>query len=208
MTRSVAWTLTRVWQADLALGGPRQWQRAACDLAKIERDVRANLPAGVLTPRDLRDAALQRVSLAPAVLGAVELDRVVRVAPVWRPLLAALARSVPLAWRNPGAADVSWFPGEVDTEARAEPAAPVDRLLRQPARRSRRGAALDARTHCLRPRTSRRDRDLRHDDRGLGRTTCPRPRGRRGSATAFLARRAGRSRRARARPARRSPTSC
>jgi hypothetical protein len=94
------------------------------DLAIVESRVRENLPAGVLTQRDLRDAALERLAHAPAVLGPVELDRVVRVAPVWRPLLAAVARVVPLRWRNPGAADVGWFAGAVETDDRTTPAAP------------------------------------------------------------------------------------
>lgn len=124
MTRSVAWTLTRVWDADFSLANRADGSARLLDLARIESDVRTHLPPGVLTPRDLRDLALQRVGLAPSVLGDVELDRVVRVAPVWRPLLEALARYVRLVWRDPGTADVTWFPGEVDAEARAEPAAP------------------------------------------------------------------------------------
>ncbi len=124
MTRSVAWTLTRVWDADFSLADRANGSARLLDLARIESDVRTHLPPGVLTPRDLRDLALQRVSLAPSVLGDVELERVVHVAPVWRPLLQALARCVRLAWRDPGTADITWFPGEVDAEASAEPAAP------------------------------------------------------------------------------------
>ncbi|MGY3610821.1 MULTISPECIES: hypothetical protein [unclassified Bradyrhizobium] len=123
MTRSVAWTLSRAWNADFALTDRVDGSARLQDLARIESHVRAHLPAGILTPRDLRDLALQRVGLAPVALGDVELDRVVRVPPVWRPLLNALARWVRLTWGDPGTTDVAWFPGEVDVQARPDPAA-------------------------------------------------------------------------------------
>lgn len=68
-----------------------------------------------MTPRDLRDAALKRLVHAPAVLGSVELDRVVSVAPVWHPLLQALNATVPVSWHSPGATDIS-CPGKVTTD--------------------------------------------------------------------------------------------
>lgn len=124
MTRSVAWTLTRLWNADFALADRAHESVRFQDLLTIETRVRASLPAGVLSPRDLRDAALQCVAHAPAVLGAVELDGVVRVAPVWRPLLIALARQVRLTWRNPDNPDVAWFAGELGSNAPPTPASP------------------------------------------------------------------------------------
>jgi hypothetical protein len=122
MTRSVAWTLTRVWNADFGLANRAHHGARLEDLTMIEARVRANLPAGVLTPRDLRDAAMRRLAHAAAALGPVELDHVVRVAPVWRRLLNALARNVPLTWRNPGTAEVAWFAGGVDYHPRPAPA--------------------------------------------------------------------------------------
>ena len=86
------------------------------DLMTIETRVRAYLPRGVLSPPDLRNAALQRVPFAPAVLGSVELHRVVHVAPVWRPLLTDLGRQVRLTWRNPGDPDAAWFAGELGSD--------------------------------------------------------------------------------------------
>jgi hypothetical protein len=121
-TRSIAWTLAKVWRVDLALEGLAQRSARLADLAGIERRVRANLAAGVLTPRDLRDTALKRVAHAPATLGAIEIDRLTAIAAVWRPLLASLAKTVPLTWRNPGAADAGWFSGRVVTDDR-QPAA-------------------------------------------------------------------------------------
>lgn len=59
MTRSVAWTLTRLWNADFALADHAHESARLRDLMTIEARVRACLPPGVLSPRDLRDAALQ-----------------------------------------------------------------------------------------------------------------------------------------------------
>ena len=123
-TRSIASTLGKVWQTDLPLRQHAVHSTRLADLAEIERRVRANLPPGVLTPRDLRDAALARAVHAPAVLGSVELDGLVRIAPVWRSLLVSLAAVVPLSWRNPGATDTRWFPGQILADRR-EPAAAI-----------------------------------------------------------------------------------
>jgi hypothetical protein len=122
MTRSVAWTLTRLWDADYMLADRVHETARLRDLMSIEARVRARLPTGILSPPNLRNAALQRVSFAPAVLGSVELDRVVRVAPIWRPLLTALGRLVRVSWRNLGSSDVSWFAGELVSDPHSAPA--------------------------------------------------------------------------------------
>ena len=124
MTRSVPWTLTRLWDADYTLGDRVHETARLRDLMTIEARVRACLPTGVLSPPDLRNAALQRVRYAPAVLGSVELHRVVHVAPVWRPLLTDLGRQVRLTWRNPGDPDAAWFAGELGSDPQPVPASP------------------------------------------------------------------------------------
>lgn len=123
MTRAVAWTLSRVWNVDFALADRGENARLQ-DLATIEARVRATLPTGVLTPRDLRDASLQHLAHAAAVLGNVELHSVVRVAPLWRPLLDALSRQVRLTWSDPGGADIAWFTGEIQSNPEPAPATP------------------------------------------------------------------------------------
>ncbi|RRH90105.1 hypothetical protein EH240_33415 [Mesorhizobium tamadayense] len=116
MIRAVARTLAKIWRADLSLPIGDDRSARLADIAEIEQRVRANLPRGVLTPRDLRDAALKRLVHAAAALGSMELDRVVSVAPVWQPLLQALNETVRVSWHSPGATDVSWFPGEITTD--------------------------------------------------------------------------------------------
>lgn len=112
-TRALARTFSKIWRADLSLAGLAVSSPRIAILHRIETDLRAALPAGALTPRALCDAAINRIAHAPAVLGPIELDRVIGIAPVWRRLLQALAKEVELTWRNPGTDEHAWFPGEI-----------------------------------------------------------------------------------------------
>ena len=123
---------------------------------------------GVLSPPDLRNAALQRVTYAPAVLGSVELHRVVRVAPIWRPLLTALGRQVRVTWRNPGDSDVAWFAGELVSDPHPAPASPEIVSCASPRAEAVEALALGTRTHRVGPGAARSDRRVRHGDEGLG----------------------------------------
>src|SRR2546425_6283580 len=75
MVRAVMQTLGRAWASDLDLEALAAGSSRLADLAMIERRVRAALPAGVMLPRDIRDAALARVHFAPILFGRVTLDR-------------------------------------------------------------------------------------------------------------------------------------
>lgn len=111
MVRAVQRTLTAAWRADTLLdpaGGARLG-----DLAELDARVRAALPAGALAPPDLRDAALARIAHAPALFGRIELEGLLDVDPVWRPLAAALADVTVVSWRRPCTGARNWFSGEV-----------------------------------------------------------------------------------------------
>jgi RecB family exonuclease len=110
--RAIARTLGKVWRADFSLTGSDQPHLT--DLKLIEDRVRDHLPPGVLTQRDLRDAAVRNVQHAKQVLGDVELDRLCQVAPLWRPLLEAIAGASGLVWRRYRDIDAPWFRGKVD----------------------------------------------------------------------------------------------
>lgn len=108
---AAAKTLRAIWDADVSVAGnstPR-----IGDLALLEARIRRSLPPGVMLPRALRDLALERVHLAPGTIGDVELERVPAVAPIWRPLLAALCDVVCVRWISPDTEDLRWFPGEI-----------------------------------------------------------------------------------------------
>jgi hypothetical protein len=79
------------------------------DLAVIEERVRAQLPPAALLPRDLRSAALARVERAPVLVGPVRIERVPWIAPVWRPLVKAVGKVVPVEWETPAPAEALWF---------------------------------------------------------------------------------------------------
>jgi hypothetical protein len=123
MTRALLATLGKAWDADLDLQALATRGTRLADLALIEQRVHAALPAGALTPRQLCDRAVERAGHAGILLGTVELDGVLQVPPVWRPLLAALADSTKLSWRAPAAGDRGWFRGEI-IEAALEASSP------------------------------------------------------------------------------------
>jgi len=122
MTRSVMWTLVKAWGADLSLSAIAAKNARIADLALIEKRVQAALPPGALTPRELRDAALGRLAHAPQVLASIQLEGVTYVAPVWRPLLDALADVVELRWRPAARGEWAWFRGKIIDETAPGPA--------------------------------------------------------------------------------------
>lgn len=149
--RAVARSLHAVWKADLALAERSGASPRLADLNLIERRVRESLPSGLLLPAALRDAALAKLHHAQALLGAVILDGLLDIDPVWRPLVAALARSLDdITWRVPGEGDRSWFPGRivlpapaaahlVEAEACADPRAEAVEAMRWARARLSRG---------------------------------------------------------------------
>src|SRR5262245_29979825 len=78
ITRAVARSLQKVWNADIDLAAVAKSGAASrlLDLAVIEERVRAQLPPATLLPRDLRSAALARVERAPVLVGPVRIERV------------------------------------------------------------------------------------------------------------------------------------
>jgi hypothetical protein len=111
MPRAATRTLRKLWDADVSLEAARHHRFA--DIALLERRVRDALPPSVLTPRDLRERALRQIKHAPNALGALDLDRLLEVPPVWRSLIRELREVVPVRWIEPGTPDVEWFTGEV-----------------------------------------------------------------------------------------------
>lgn len=110
--RAVVRTLRKLWEADLDLRGRADSTRIR-ELMLIEERVKRSMPKAVLTTRDLRDAALQRIQHAPKLVGAVRLERLSFVQPVWRPLIEALAKVVRVDWLAPRQAETEWFSGAV-----------------------------------------------------------------------------------------------
>jgi RecB family exonuclease len=122
MPRAVLQSLDAAWRADIDLSSlPGEVTRFA-DLHLLETRIREHLPPSRRLPRDLRDDAMARVSLAKLLLGQVTLSGIIEVDTVWRPLLNAIARQTEVVWDLPSCADNSWFKGDA---RRREPSAPV-----------------------------------------------------------------------------------
>ena len=123
MTRASARTLRKVWDADIAIDA-RSEPRLK-DIALLEQRVRESLPPGAMVPRELRDHALLRLQHAPGIIGELELDRLLEVPAVWRPLIEALTKVVPVRWIDPGTNDLGWFKGEIVTLPHPDASAPI-----------------------------------------------------------------------------------
>src|SRR5229473_1741416 len=79
MVRAALQSLDRAWSADLDLDNLASTSARVSDLAMLQQRVSEVLPQGAMLPRQLRDAALERVSFAPKLFGSVELDKLVDV---------------------------------------------------------------------------------------------------------------------------------
>jgi RecB family exonuclease len=112
IVRAMRVTLLRLWRAPAGAITFAANKRLTA-LADVDRRVRETLPAGMLSPPDLADAALGRVVHGRAVFGEIELSGLTDIAPVWRRLLSTLATHTSIVWRNPGSADATWFAGDV-----------------------------------------------------------------------------------------------
>ncbi|MBR0780739.1 PD-(D/E)XK nuclease family protein [Bradyrhizobium iriomotense] len=114
MARAVSRSLRELWDADVDLRAEAHAENARLnDLGLIEQRVRNDLPSAMLIPRDLRNGALARIRYAARTIGPVTIEGLSFVAPVWRPLIDALANEVPVEWRAPEHAETEWFAGTV-----------------------------------------------------------------------------------------------
>ncbi len=109
---ALAATLNKAWLADIdlakeAAGQPGVARLAA--IAKLERAVLDRLPNGMLRPGDLARRAALRLPHAPAVLGPIELDYLMDVAPCWRVLLMLLHRPRQVFWRSGAHVTPAWW---------------------------------------------------------------------------------------------------
>ncbi len=123
MVRAAVKTLSKIWAAGFDVNLPR-WAHELGDLALIEKRVRGHLPPGLLAPNDLVEAARARVGFAKTVLGPVCFDGVFDPAPVWRPMLEALAGEVAMSWRGSGVKPI-WLKAEIHPIEEMVPRDPV-----------------------------------------------------------------------------------
>lgn len=85
------------------------------DFTLLERRVRETLRRGALAPPDLAAAALERLHLAPKLLGPVTVHGVPDIRPVWRELIVRLCDVVSVGWVGSSHSRRGWFPGKTET---------------------------------------------------------------------------------------------
>lgn len=110
LPRAVLGTLLSLWRSDTDLGSLAASPRVL-DMRLVESRVKAVLPPCYLTDRDLRDAAVAKAEMAPALFGEITIKDVIHVDPVWRPLITEVSRHCKMSWVGGGAMDREWFEG-------------------------------------------------------------------------------------------------
>ncbi|MDT4738424.1 PD-(D/E)XK nuclease family protein [Bradyrhizobium sp. WYCCWR 12699] len=113
MTRAVSRALRKVWDADVSVHRTDATNARLADLALMEDRVRRELPLATALPIDLRDEALSRIRHAARTIGPLTIDRLSWIAPLWRPLIDALAKEVPVEWIASPHAETAWFAGRI-----------------------------------------------------------------------------------------------
>jgi hypothetical protein len=102
-SRAAAATLGRAWLAGIDLnkvGISRESSafRRIEAMIRLEAEVLEHIPPSMKRPTDLVARALTRVDHAPALFGRISVQGHTEMAPVWRPLLATLAKVVDVSW--------------------------------------------------------------------------------------------------------------
>lgn len=111
MVGASADTLRKAWRANLDLQARADGHPRLGSIAGLERAVVTALPPSMMRPADLVAAGLARLDHAAALFGPIEIVGITELSPVWRPLLHALARRVPVRW-NAGPRPVpGWLDG-------------------------------------------------------------------------------------------------
>ena len=117
-------TLRKAWRAGLDLQALAGEHPRLGSIAGLERAVVAALPPSMMRPADLVAAGLARLDHAAALFGPIEIVGITELSPVWRPLLHAIARRVPVRW-NAGPRPVpDWLDGDLVEIVRDESKSP------------------------------------------------------------------------------------
>ena len=112
MVGAAADTLRKAWRAGLDLHARAGEHPRLRSIASLENAVVAALPPSMMRPADLVAAGLARLDHAETLFGPIEIVGITELSPVWRPLLHALARRVPVRWSAGPRPVPDWLDGE------------------------------------------------------------------------------------------------
>jgi len=108
-------TLNKLWLAGIDLANYQTATEAdrqrISDIRILLEATRFQLPANMLTPPDLVERALGRLTHAPRVFGSLQVRGTLDFSPVWRPLLVQLASHVEVSWTVLGENQPGWLAG-------------------------------------------------------------------------------------------------
>jgi hypothetical protein len=111
MIDAAADTLYKAWRAGIDLAARTADHPRLDAIARLEAAVLDRLPPGMMRPLDIVAAATARISLAPAVIGPMEIAGLTELSPCWRPLLQALAAHIPVQWTAGPRSVPAWLEG-------------------------------------------------------------------------------------------------
>jgi hypothetical protein len=103
-------TFRKVWTSRIDLTASGDHPRLT-SLARLESAVLDSLPSGMKRPGELVDAALTRLTHAPAVLGPIDVLGMTELEPCWRPLLLAIEKLTKVRWVAGPRSVPSWLNG-------------------------------------------------------------------------------------------------
>lgn len=112
---ALARTLGKAWRAGLDLDARKPEHPRFATLAAIEAEVLGRLPRGMLRATDLAAAAVSRLAHAPAILGAIEVQGLTALEPVWQALLTQIATHIPVCWNAGPREAPGWLDGTAIT---------------------------------------------------------------------------------------------
>ena len=98
MVSAAADTLRKAWRAGIDLEARAGEHPRLNSVAILEAAVVQALPPAMMRPADLVAAARARLDHARTLFGPIEILGITELSPVWRPLLHAIAGSVPVRW--------------------------------------------------------------------------------------------------------------
>jgi hypothetical protein len=133
MPRALMRTLRNAWRSGYDLrSGPNSVAPRIRDLAFVEETIRQQLPPGELLLSDLCLRARTNLELAPRVVGALRIEGMCAIDPIWRQLIEELGKFIEIVWSAPLDADTGWFTGKLDKQLHS-PTTPVSTSCADPA---------------------------------------------------------------------------
>jgi RecB family exonuclease len=127
--RALLATLRKCWSAAVDLDAEASRHARIDALAAVERAVRARLPISVQVPPELARKAIDRLAIAPQLLGEVDAIGIADLELCWQPMLLALAGVTRVRWLAGCNAVPAWLEGSMVQVEQEPPRQPQRRVV-------------------------------------------------------------------------------